>query len=144
MQPLAQFQIELVDDADDRAWGTRAQRLLDRPKGVVAARGFDQNQAFRIEPERGQTMAVKAAMVVKAVTGEDEDELFGSPWWGRGEDVRKQCRDKAKRSGGGVRLGDDFMQRAAGESAIGKASIQRGQPERERLVNICRAGQQAT
>ncbi len=58
--------------------------------------------------------------------------------------VRQQRRDETKRSGRGVRLGDDFMQRAAGEAAVGKARIQRGQPERESLVNIRRAGQQAT
>jgi hypothetical protein len=57
--------------------------------------------------------------------------------------VRQQRRDETKRRGRGVRLGYDFMQRAAGEPAIGKASIQRGQPESESLVHIRRAGQQA-
>jgi hypothetical protein len=83
MQPLTEFQIELVDDADDRGRSARAQRLLDCPQGVVAARGFDQDQAFRIEPERGETMAVKAAMVAKAVSGEDEEEFLPPPLWGR-------------------------------------------------------------
>lgn len=158
MQPLAKFQIELVDDADDRGRRARAQRLLDRPQGVVAARGFDQNEAFRIEPERGETTAVKTAMVAKAVSGEDEYDftlplqgrvkrerlICGSPVTrGRGDDARQQRRDETQRSGRGVRLGHDFMQRAAGEAAIGKARIQRRQPERESLVNIRRAGQQA-
>jgi hypothetical protein len=71
MQPLTEFQIELVDDADDRGRGARAQRLLDGPQGVVAARGFDQDEALRIEPERGETMAVKPAMIAKAVSRED-------------------------------------------------------------------------
>jgi hypothetical protein len=80
MEPLTEFQIEPVDDADDCRRCARAQRLLDRPQGVVAARGFDQNEAFRIEPERGETVAVKAAMVAKAVSGEDEEKLFRPPW----------------------------------------------------------------
>jgi hypothetical protein len=58
--------------------------------------------------------------------------------------MRQQRRDETKGGGRGVRLGDDFMQRAAGEAAIGKARIQRGQPESENPVNICRARQQAT
>ncbi len=69
MQPLTEFQIEFVDDADHRGRRARAQRLLDGPQGVVAARGFDQNEALRIEPERGKTMAVKPAMVAQAVSG---------------------------------------------------------------------------
>jgi hypothetical protein len=80
MEPLTEFQIEPVDDADDCGRCARAQRLLDRPQGIVAARGFDQNEAFRIEPERGETVAVKAAMVAKAVSGEDEEKLFRPPW----------------------------------------------------------------
>jgi hypothetical protein len=28
-------------------------------------------------------MAVKAAMVTKTVSGEDEDKFFRFPWWGR-------------------------------------------------------------
>jgi hypothetical protein len=89
-------------------------------------------------------MAVETAMVTKTISGQDEDKLFRPPWWGRGDDVRQQRRDETKRRGRGVRLRDDFMQRAAGEPAIGKASIQRRQPERENLVNIRRARQQAT
>jgi hypothetical protein len=83
MQPLAEFQIELVDDPGDRGRRARPQRLLDRPQGVVAVRGFDQDEALRIEPERGETMAVKAAMVAKAVSGEDEDKFFPPPLRGR-------------------------------------------------------------
>jgi hypothetical protein len=175
MQPLTEFQIELVDDADDRGRRARAQRLLDRPQGVVAARGLDQDQAFRIKPERGETMAVKPAMVAKAVSGEDEDKFFRPPLWGRGDVIarspegatkqsRIQCirpldrfaslamtsryvsqqrRDETERSGRGVRLGYDFMQPAAGETAIGKARIQGGQAESKNPVNIRRAGQQA-
>jgi hypothetical protein len=181
MQPLTEFQIELVDDADDRGRRARAQRFLDRPQGVVASRGFDQDQAFRIKPERGETMAVKPAMVAKAVSGQDAYD-FTRPGRGRvgehrkmragvgwccavvvdptpmprlrsastlplqgrvKEDMRQQRRDEAKGGGRGVRLGDDFMQRAAGEAAIGEARIQRGQPESENPVNIRRAGQQA-
>ncbi len=123
-------------------------------------------------------MAVKAAMVAKAVSREDAYD-FTLPCRGRvGEHlragvgwrcaakvdptpmprlrsastlplqgrvkgiVRQQRRDETKRGGRGVRLGYDFMQRAAGEAAIGKARIQRRQAESECLVNIRHAGQQ--
>jgi hypothetical protein len=59
------------------------------------------------------------------------------------EDVRQQRRDETQRSGRGVRFGDDFMQRAAGETAVGQAGIQRRQTESESFVDIRRAGQQA-
>jgi hypothetical protein len=142
MQPLAKFQIELVDDAGDRGRRARAQRLLDGPQGVVAALGFDQDEALRIKPERGEPVAVKPAMVAKAVSGEDEEKFFRFSWWGRGDDVRQQRRDETKRSGHGLRRRHDFMQPAAGEAAIGKTRIHRGQAEGESLVNIRRAGQQ--
>jgi hypothetical protein len=82
MQPLTEFQVELVDDADDCGRRARPQRLLDRPQGIVAARGFDQDQALRIEPERGEPMAVKPAMIAKTVSREDAYD-FTLPCRGR-------------------------------------------------------------
>ena len=40
--------------------------------------------------------------------------------------MRQQRRDETESSRGGMRLGHDFMQRAAGKTALGQAGIQRG------------------
>ena len=42
MQPLAQFQIERVDDAHDRGRRRRPHRFLYGPQGFLAMRGLDQ------------------------------------------------------------------------------------------------------
>jgi hypothetical protein len=83
MQPLAQFQIELVDHADDGGRRSRAQRLLDRPQGFSAVRRLDQDQARRIETEGTQTTAMKPAVWAEPVGRHDEDDLFPPPLWGR-------------------------------------------------------------
>jgi hypothetical protein len=83
MQPLAQFQIELVDHADDGGRRSRAQRLLDRPQGFSAVRRLDQDQARRIEAEVLEAMAMKPAVWAKPEGRHDEDELFPPPLRGR-------------------------------------------------------------
>ncbi len=124
-------------------------------------------------------MAVKAATVAQAVSGEDAYD-FTLPCRGRvGEHlragvgwrcaakvdptpmprlrsastlplqgrvkgiVRQQCRDETDCSGRGLRLRHDFMQRAAGKPAIGKARIKRREAESESFATIRGAGQQA-
>ena len=62
MQPLAQFQIERVDDAHDGGRRRRPHRFLHGPQGFLAVRGLDQDQAGRIEAERVEAMAVQPAM----------------------------------------------------------------------------------
>ena len=41
LQPLTQFQIELVDDASDGYWRARMQSLFQRPQSVFAVGGLD-------------------------------------------------------------------------------------------------------
>jgi hypothetical protein len=43
--------------------------------------------------------------------------------------VRQQGGDETERRRRGLRLGDDFMERAAGQAAIGQARIHAGQAE---------------
>jgi hypothetical protein len=62
MQPLAQFQIERVDDAGDGGRRRRPHRLLHGPQGFLAMRGLDQNEAGRIETERVEAMAMQPAV----------------------------------------------------------------------------------
>jgi hypothetical protein len=62
MQPLAQFQIEHVDDADDGGRRRRPHCFLHGPQSFLAVRGLDQDQAGRIEAERVEAMAVQPAM----------------------------------------------------------------------------------
>jgi hypothetical protein len=75
MQPLAQFQIERVDDAGDGGRRRRSHRLLHGPQGFLAVRGLDQNEAGRIETERIEAMAMQPAMRAvwaRAISGCDE------------------------------------------------------------------------
>ena len=77
MQPLAQFQIERVDDADDGGRRRRAHRLFHGPQGFLAVRGLDQDQAARIETKRVEAMAVQPAVRAigaQAISGRDEDD----------------------------------------------------------------------
>lgn len=75
MQPLAQFQIERVDDADDRGRRRRPHRLLHGPQGFLAMRGFHQDQAARVETERVEAMPMQpavGAVGTQAISGRDE------------------------------------------------------------------------
>ena len=75
MQPLAQFQIERVDDAHDRGRRRRPHRLLHGPQGFLAVRGLDQDQAGRIEPKRVEAMTMQPAMRAvgaQSISGRDE------------------------------------------------------------------------
>ena len=75
MQPLAQFQIERVDDADDGGRRRRPHRLLHGPQGFLAVGGLDQDQTGRIETERAQAMAVQPAVRTigtQGISGRDE------------------------------------------------------------------------
>jgi len=78
MQPLAGFQIELVDHPGDGGRRTRAQRLLDRPQGFSSVRRLDQNQACRIETETVEAMAMKPAIFTESV-GRQHQEQGASP-----------------------------------------------------------------
>jgi hypothetical protein len=75
MQPLAQFQIELVDEAGDGGRRARSHRLLQSPQRLVAMRRLDQDHAARIEPERAQPMTVQPAVMGQPIGRQDEDEL---------------------------------------------------------------------
>jgi hypothetical protein len=149
MQPLAQFQIELVDGARDGGRRLRTQRLLDRPQGLFAMRGFDQDQAARIETERAQAMTMKPAMRTAAIGRHYQDEgvspraLFPPPQGGRRKIAAENRRDEAE--GGrdaAFGLGHDFMQGAAGEAALRQMGIKRGKAERQGFPQTFHPGQQ--
>ena len=75
MQPLAQFQIERVDDADDRSRRRRPHCLLHGPQGFLAVRGLDQDQTGRIETKRVEAMTMQPAVRAvgaQGISGRDE------------------------------------------------------------------------
>jgi hypothetical protein len=77
MQPLAQFQIELVEDANDGGRHRRAQHLFHGPQGFFAMGGLDQDQAARIETERGEAVTIEPpmrAIGAQPVSRHDEDK----------------------------------------------------------------------
>jgi hypothetical protein len=92
MQPLAGFQIELVDCARDRGRRRRTQRLLHGPQRFFAVRRLDQDQAGRIETEILQAVTVQAAMRA-AVLAQPKDRHHQEQWlraWQAGENRRDE------------------------------------------------------
>jgi hypothetical protein len=146
MQPLARFQIELVEETGDGGRCRRTHRLLDGPQGCVAVRGLDQDQACRIEPQRAQAMTMKPArgtVGTQPIGRHDEKNLFSPPFRGRGRNVSQNCRDEA--DGGGERAfprRHDFMQGAAGQTAVGQVGIKRGKAEGRGLAQPLHAGEE--
>jgi hypothetical protein len=82
MQPLAQFQIQRVDDTGDGGRRRRPHRLLHGPQGFLAMRGLDQDQAARIETKRVEAMTLQPAMrAVRAQPiGRHDHEQWRSAW----------------------------------------------------------------
>ena len=77
MQPLAQFQIERVDDADDGGRRCRPHRLLHGPQGFLAVRGLERDQAGRIETERVEAMTMQPtvrAVGAQCIGGHDYEQ----------------------------------------------------------------------
>jgi hypothetical protein len=124
MQPLAQFQIELVDHPGDGGRRGRMQCLGHGPQGLLAVRRLDQDQARRIETEAADAMSGKTAVSTPCVVGHDHDDRIDPRQAG------KNRHDETE--GGGTRtfaLGHDFMQRACGQAAFRQAGIECGEPE---------------
>ena len=74
LQPLAQFQFELVDHSGDGLRGTRTQRLLHGPQRVAPMRGLDQDQARWIETESAEAVTMQPAVGAEPVARHDEEE----------------------------------------------------------------------
>jgi hypothetical protein len=137
MQPLACFQIELIDEARHGGRRARAQRFLDRPQSVFAVCCLDQNKARRIETERAQPMSGKPAILMPPVARHDEDKPL------RSRHVGENRRYEAESRGGAAfALWHDFMQGSASKPALRQAGIQSGKAERQRFAPICHPWQQ--
>ncbi len=125
LQPLAQFQIELVNNTGDGGRGARTQRLLQCPQGISPVRRFDQDQAAWIETQRTQAMPIKPAILTEPIARHDEKERTSPRHTG-------QQRDHEAEGGGGAAvIGHDLVQGAAGEAAVRQMAINRGKPEGE-------------
>jgi hypothetical protein len=124
MQPLAQFQIELVDHPGDGNRRGRMQCFGHGPQGLFAVRRLDQDQARRIKTEAADAMSGKPAVSTPCVAGHDHDARMDPRQAG------KNSHDETE--GGGTRnfaLGHDFMQCACRQAAFRQAGIKRGKPE---------------
>jgi hypothetical protein len=146
MQPLTRFQIELVDAACDGGRRARTQRLLDRPQRVVAVRGFHQDQAGRIETERAEAMAIRAAAMAQPVSRQDKDNFFSPltrPGWRRA-DAGENRRDEAEGGRrGAFRFRDDLMQGATVQATVRQVGIKGAEIEGQGRAQSLRAGQEA-
>jgi hypothetical protein len=145
MQPLAQFQIELVDHAGDGGRRTRTQRLFHGPEGFVAVPGLGQDQTTRIEAETIAAMAMRTAIFAQSIGRHDEEEFFPPPTraalagarghacWRRGGNAGKQRQNEAEGGRGAAFFRDDLMQGPAGKTALRQAAIDGGKTEGEGL-----------
>jgi len=123
LQPLARFQIELVDRADDGGRCARTQRFLERPQGLVAMRRLDQDQTTWIEAERAQAMTIGAAEIAPPVRRQNEEERV------RLRQAGKQRYDEAEGCRGRAGLGHEFMQTPAGKAALRQVMVDGGNAE---------------
>jgi hypothetical protein len=123
LQPLAQFQIELVDRAGHGLRRTRMQRFLQCPQGFFPMRRLDQDQAARIETQGVEAVAMRAAIVAQPVGRHDEDDRV-SP-----RQARKERHDEAEGGGSSAFFGYDFVQGAAGQTALRQVRIEGGKAE---------------
>jgi hypothetical protein len=128
MQPLAQFQIELIDDAHDGGRRRRTQRFLDRPQRVVAMRGLDHDQTRGIKAKTAQSVPGGPAVFAKAVSGEDQKERAPR------RQPSQQRGDEAEGGRHGLRFRHHLMQGAAGEPAFRQMGIDCPNPEGEGFV----------
>jgi hypothetical protein len=116
MQPLAQFQVELVDHAGDGGRGARAQCFFHGPEGLGAVRGLDQDDAHGIEAERAQAMSGQPSMPALPIARHDEHQPL------RPRQAREQrCNETESRGGGAFVRRHDFVQGAAGKTALKSA-----------------------
>ncbi len=122
---MAQFQLELVDDACDGGRRARMQRFLQSPQGVFAVRGLDEDQAGRIETENVEAMTVKPAKFAQLIAWHDEDERLGSP------QARKDRCHEAEGGRRGALFGHNFMQAATGQAALREVGIKGGKAKGE-------------
>ncbi len=147
LQTLAGSEIELVDGADDGSRGCRVQRFLDRPQGLFALRGFDQDQPAWIESKRVEAVTVKPAKNVAplwavAISRCDPNQRAG--FW----QTTEHCRDEPEsRCGRTLCFGHDFMQATAGQTTLRQMGIEGGKTEwqtaRQRPFEPLQARQQA-
>ncbi len=148
MQPLAQFQIELVDHAGDGKRGCRTQRLLHGPQGLFAVRRLGQDQARRIEAEAVAAMTMQAAVFAQSVGRHHQEQLLAPAGWGKGgkrAETGENRRDETEgRCSTGAGVGHDLMERPAGEATLRQVGIQDGQAKGQGTAQTIRSpGQEA-
>ncbi len=123
LQPLAGFQIELIDDAGDGGRRARTQRFLHGPERVFAMRGLDQKQTARIKSKRADAVAVRTTVIAQSVGRQNEDDrpsiyllppftLRGREGEERGQ-AGEQRHQEAEGGRSGAFVGYDLMQSRA-------------------------------
>ncbi len=129
LQPLARLEIQLdAEGARDGRGHARAQGFLGRPEGVLLVGGLDEDDAAGIEAERVEAMAEEARISDGTTRGEDEEKRGGAR---RAGEKRDQKSERGRHIGFG--LGGDLVHGAEGETAAGKISVERRQPERQAI-----------
>src|ERR1700733_979960 len=100
--------------------------------------GLDQDQPAWIEPKRVETMAVKPAVKAAAIA------RYHANQWLSFRQTAKNCGHETEcRWGRAFCFRHDFMQSAAGETALRQVGIDGGKAERQRPAEPLQARQQA-
>src|SRR5438477_8856103 len=76
MQSLAGLQIEPVDQPHDGLRRLRAQRLYQRPNGVLTTRCVHQNRAAAIKTETDETMTGQLTELAQCMSRDNEHDFF--------------------------------------------------------------------
>ncbi len=125
MQPLAQFQIELVDHAGDGGRRTRTQRLFEGPQSFLAMRGFDQDQTSRVEAKTMAAVTMRTAIFAQPIGRHDKQERTILRQAG------KQRHDEPESRRDAAFFRHDFMQGPADKATPRQAPIDGGKAEGE-------------
>ncbi len=101
------------------------QSFLDRPQSVLALRRLHQDKAAWIKAQRAYAVAVQPAVTAMPVSRDDEEERTNGGKTG-------QQRHHKTKGGGDILVGHNFMQSAAGKTALRQIMVDGRKAEGDR------------
>jgi hypothetical protein len=78
LEPLTQFKVERLDDADNGSRRARMQRFLHGPEGFSPVRCLDEDEVVRIEAKRMEARAMRTAAMTPSPDWQDKDKRLYS------------------------------------------------------------------
>jgi hypothetical protein len=133
MQSLAGLQIESVAQADDGLRRARTQRFQQSPQIVVTLRRLHQDDATRIKSKTAEAMSGQTAALARSMMRHHDNDFFLCRRFWEVAVKAGQHRDDETESGRERSLccRDDFMECAAGKTAVRQVAVECGNTERK-------------